>query len=533
MDNNQTTAVNTANKTAAERADAAVGAISTNTLEATPVKLNLPQTTPTVPDLPIYSFTTQSEAERQRQSQVDAGKAQQADTLGNIYAGLADIGTRGETTMKLEEAAGIPQLSRDLTEIENELMTKSLAFRREREAITTGGGSKAQIDTILAERGRKQNQELADLEVIRSARSNTLTNAQSLINRKVELEFADKQAKVDALKFLYSENKSILDKEDDRLFQQAIKREERGFEVAKQQYIQTETEKMRYVANAAQAGADNNTLKAIQGAKSLDELYSLPGIQRFSMSQAEKLDMAYKQAQISNLYDQINARGVEQYEAAIKAAAEAKEQADSGLQKSLAGAALALELQTADGLSSAIGFGIKKSALSRMAIGAGAGAAGGSLLGPLGTVAGAIGGAAVGFFAGPDAAAGTARADYEAKADQLAAMITLEGRSALKGQGTITDSEQALLARAETILSNKNVSEEVWLETLQETAKILNLANQRYAKKYGGIPPELGNIYGIGADGMPTAMSLQVDNSGNIVVPGGSSFISNEDFFAQ
>ena len=295
MENNQTTAIETANNTASSRADEAVRGVSTSTLEATPVQATVPEVSTVVPELPIYSFTRTTPDETARQEQVNRGRQMQGETLGDIYSGLADIGTRGETTMRLEDEAGISRMSTELTEIENELTQKSLAFRRERERITAGGGTKAQIDNILAERGRKQNQELADLEVIRSARSNTLTNAQNLINRKVELEFADKQAQVDALKFIYNENKSVLDKEDDRLFQQTIKREERGFEIAKQQYVQTETEKMRYVANAAQAGADNNTLRAIQGAKSLDELYALPGVQNYALSPSEKLEIAINQ----------------------------------------------------------------------------------------------------------------------------------------------------------------------------------------------------------------------------------------------
>lgn len=296
MDNTNT-AIDNANKTAADRANEAVG-VSTSTLEATPVKLNLPQTTPVVPDLPIYSFTQTTPDEAARQAQLQRGQQGNMMNLDQIYANMADLGTRGEFTQKAEEAAGIPQLNTQLTEIENELMQKSLAFRRERERIQTAGGTKAQVDTILSEVGRKQSQELADLEVIRAARSNTLTNAQNLVNRKVELEFADKQAQVDALKFIYDENKEVLNKEDDRLFQRAIAREERGFEIAKQQYVQTETEKMRYVANAAQAGADNNTLKAIQGARTLDELYSLPGIQNYALSTAEKLEIQAKRQSI-------------------------------------------------------------------------------------------------------------------------------------------------------------------------------------------------------------------------------------------
>jgi len=182
-------------------------------------------------------------------------------------------------------------MSTELTDIENELAQKTLAFRRERERIETQGGSIAQVNANLQDVSRKQNRELADLETIRAARSNSLTNAQNLVNRKIELEFGDKIAKVNALKFIYDENKELLTKEEDRLFQQTIRREERGFEIAKQKFVQLENEKAKYLTNAAQAGADNNTLKTIQSAQDLDQLYSMPGVQRFALSPMERLQM--------------------------------------------------------------------------------------------------------------------------------------------------------------------------------------------------------------------------------------------------
>lgn len=269
-----------------------------STLEKAPTPVSVPDSTTNVPDLPIYGFTQKTPEDVLKEQQLRAGQAGNAANLDSIYAGLLDIGTKGQFTQQAEEAAGIPQLNTQLTEIENELSQKSLGFRRERERILAAGGSKAQVDATLSEVGRKQNQELADLEVIRAARSNTLTNAQNLINRKVELEFGDKIAQVNALKFIYEENKDVLNKEDDRLFQKAIARESRAFEVAKQEYVQTETEKMRYVRNAAEAGASNETLKAIQGAKTLDDLYSLDGVQDYALSQAEILDIQAKRQSI-------------------------------------------------------------------------------------------------------------------------------------------------------------------------------------------------------------------------------------------
>ena len=82
--------------------------------------------------------------------------------------------------------------------------------------MNTPGLTVGQRNARLADVTRKQTSELADLEVIRMARSNSLENAQSIIDRKLQLEFADEQARIDGLKFFYNENKELLTKADDR-----------------------------------------------------------------------------------------------------------------------------------------------------------------------------------------------------------------------------------------------------------------------------------------------------------------------------
>lgn len=162
-------------------------------------QMTLPSSiTAPIPD--ISSFTTVTPQMQEQQTQVNRAKKQQTDTLGSIFTGLTSLGERGATQISMEEQAGIPTLSRELVDVENQLRQKDLEFKREREAIqVTPGLTQAQMQARLADVSRKQSSQLADLEVIRQARSNTLTNAQSLIDRKVELEFGDKKAKVDAL----------------------------------------------------------------------------------------------------------------------------------------------------------------------------------------------------------------------------------------------------------------------------------------------------------------------------------------------
>lgn len=263
--------------------------ITTTQLENTqPMTLPSSITAP-VPD--ITSFTTTTPQMQEQQTQVNRAKKQQTDTLGNIFTGLTALGERGATQMSLEEQAGIPTLSKELVDIENQLRQKDLEFRREREAIqVTPGLTRAQMQARLADVTRRQSSQLADLEVIRQARSNSLTNAQSLIDRKVELEFGDKKAKVDALKFIYDENKDLLSKEEDKLLSETIRREERAFGLAKSSFEQLENEKIQLVRNAQANGAGNNVMSAILGSKTLEEAYRNAG--SFGMSIDDKIKQA-------------------------------------------------------------------------------------------------------------------------------------------------------------------------------------------------------------------------------------------------
>lgn len=61
----------------------------------------------------------------------------------------------------------------------------------------------------------------------------------------------------------------------------------------------------------------------------------------------------------------------------------------------------------------------------------------------------------------------------QARRDQLVGLLKLAGRGQLKGQGTITDAEQATVAQAATILSNPNISPKAARAALDEAMGII------------------------------------------------------------
>ena len=236
----------------------------------------------------LNRFFDETPQDAQAQASIDNKQSANDAFLDQIGESFGNQATQGARTIALENEAGIGQLSNELTDITNEISQKSLEMRREREAISTEEGlGAAQKRARLADVSRKQSSELADLEVIRQARSNTLTNAQSLVDRKVELEFGDEERRLEGLKFIYNENKQNLTKEQDRAFQKSLTREQREFDVAKGQFQQLESVKLDVIKNASMNGASNEVLKNIQSANNVQEVFSNAG--SYGLSLDEKL----------------------------------------------------------------------------------------------------------------------------------------------------------------------------------------------------------------------------------------------------
>jgi hypothetical protein len=246
---------------------------------------------------PIESFLAPSVADQQNEQQVQQQQSNVDELLSSIQSSFGNLATQGATQVQMENQAGIGTMSTELTNVENEIRQKSLAFRRQQEAIQTEVGlTQAQRNARLGDVSRRNNMELADLEVIRQARSNSLTNAQSLIDKKIELQFGDERRRLEGLQFIYSENKDKLSQKQNELLQSKIKKEERAFELAKGKYQTLEQEKLQLVRNAQANGAGNGVMSSILKSQSLEEAYRNAG--SYGMS----LDDRIKKLKLNELF---------------------------------------------------------------------------------------------------------------------------------------------------------------------------------------------------------------------------------------
>lgn len=278
----QTTAIQNANQNAT---------INANAILTPPATPNLPPTTP--PQAPAVTPFDINQYIQPPQPQDNSQLEQQTQSVFEQLLGAQQqAATQGQRQTALEQQSGIPQLTTDLANIQNEIMQKELEFRRQREAITSNAGisTAEQRNAELADVSRKQASQLADLEVIRAARSNSLNAIQSIIDRKVQREFADEGRRIENLKFIYDQRKGDLTKAQDRQYQQMITREERAFNLAKSKYEQVENAKGELIKNAQLNGASTATLQKIMAAKDLAGAYAAAG--NFGLSIDDKIKRA-------------------------------------------------------------------------------------------------------------------------------------------------------------------------------------------------------------------------------------------------
>lgn len=266
-------------------------AVNANDIENPAPQLNLPQDgqfQSTFSPMDITEFLQPSQTEQNLQQTVTTGQQQSSGLLSKLAEQFNKLAGRGATQTALEEQAGIPELNTQLTDAQNELQAIQLRARRQEEALLTEAGlTEGQRNARLRDVQRKNRMEEADQQIIVSAVSNQLTNAQSLINKKVELQFADEQARLDGLKFIYGENKEQLTDAQNKLWQSTLNREQRKFDLAKEQYKNLETIKTSLIQTAASNKAPNGILTAIQGAESIADAYRLAG--SYGMSLDDKI----------------------------------------------------------------------------------------------------------------------------------------------------------------------------------------------------------------------------------------------------
>lgn len=217
-------------------------------------------------------------------------QGERADLSSRLRESFSDVADISSMQIETEREAGLGELAKDVTGINNQIREKELDFRRERERITTTPGlTVAQRNARLADVQRKQASELADLAIVQQSKLANYEVAQSMVDRKVELLTQERRFRLEATKFFYEENKALLTDKENKLFQQKLQKDQFQLNQLSNEIQRVETTKLDLLKNANINNAPDGVLMGIQNAKTSEEAYRIAG--RYGVSVQDRLNM--------------------------------------------------------------------------------------------------------------------------------------------------------------------------------------------------------------------------------------------------
>ena len=359
----------------------------------------------------------------------EAAKARElADTFGalNNQGSLADM-------MRAERSnLGIDTNLKELQDIQLQLTDIDTGSALTKTRIEGGAGQTVgQSQREVTQEDRENAVRTSGLAARAAVLQGNINTATQLARDTVDLAFKDRQLKAENLLNQLNYFQGISDDQTGQLLEQDKRQYEE--ELANIKDLKDN------IANAMVNGASQAEITRLNDAN-LDDASKLALAQSITARgagemrgldiQAQRANIAQSQASTANIYDQIAARGQALRQAQSTATTEqekSKIKAEADTDQALSIKQLANELLTTDGLSAAIGVGFKKSVVGSLP------------------------------FVSGDAISGTNRADFEAKANRLANLLTLDNLKLMSG--VLTDRDIQLLATAGSNLGQFNLSE--------------------------------------------------------------------------
>ena len=265
------------------------GVVQSNDLTpATPFNFPTPPTPPT-PSNPAIQAGLNASTQAREQAQTQT-KSTLQQSIQDIMGLNNEIGNVGNTVDRTAEDTARKEADRYTSEIEAE----QLANRRAIENLQKnnpqglfGGALQDEVNRIDRDSLSKQ----ADLAILQNSALRNYSTAKDIADREVQNKLEPLKIKLENLKFFYQENKELFNKEDDRLYNEKIKEQDR--EIAKQEKaLQTISD---LSITAIQNGAPASVVAKIRNSETVDEAYGFAG------GYGVSLDDKIKRAQLNKL----------------------------------------------------------------------------------------------------------------------------------------------------------------------------------------------------------------------------------------
>lgn len=213
-----------------------------------------------------------------RAKELESGKSEISDLM-------LSIGQPGVVREKLYKEQGVDEARKQADDYTSQIEAEALSSRRRVEDILknnpTGALRGGQAD-LIKNIERESISKRADLAILQAAATRKYDTAVSIADRQLEAKLEPLKANLESLKFFYQSNKADFDKEDDRLYNEAIKKADA--ELKKTETLETDIKNIKI--EAAKNGASASVLGKLSTAKTLDEALKASG--DFLMSPSEK-----------------------------------------------------------------------------------------------------------------------------------------------------------------------------------------------------------------------------------------------------
>lgn len=384
-------------------------------------------------------ITSQSENARKRDEMAQLLGGQTFDASGQRQA--------------LTEQYGLPDTLTRLTDIQTQLSSANTASGLRKVNIESGGQGAIQGVRSLTQEDRENAVRNAGLAAEASVLQGNIETASTLINNAMQDYYSDRTLKNQNMIQQLDYFSKIADDETAQLLEQEKRKYEADQEAVKEVKDSIRTamqngataQEMRQFTDPSIDDATKLALAQTITARGANEIRQMEMEQAELQQQATRASIAASQASTANIYDQIRARQTALREAVgqattAKEAEAIKREADSD--QALSIKTLASELLDEKGFGAAVGVGFKK------------------------TLVGAI------PFVSGDAIAGTARADFEAKAKRLGNLLTIDNLKLMSG--VLTDKDIEILASAGSNLGNFDISEKAYKEEVNRVIGVMD-----------------------------------------------------------
>lgn len=237
-------------------------------------------------------FESDSMAQEQEQKIAKGAEQKKSDrnALGNTMREILQLQVERP---EAEKSAGIPQMTMDVNNANQRFLQSQFAETNELRALETKQGmspeGKQQAQQAIQRRYAFEN---ADNALSLSLARQDLSTAQSILDKKYELELEPLQQVLEYQKFFYSENADELSKAEDREFQLMLTESERRYETQKNELKQIGDLALSSGAN----GAPSAVVTQISNAKTYQEAIKLA-----SPYMRDELETKIKEQQLRNL----------------------------------------------------------------------------------------------------------------------------------------------------------------------------------------------------------------------------------------